>query len=500
MGLKLEENRMDHHGDELPEDVSALLRKDTGEMVGYKVRWREEDENGIRRRPSKSFSARKLGSLDQALAAACQYLEGARAAVRVDGSVARPDPAAAMTPNDLLQEWILKHGPEVSYDYAQRVIKLWAREIEHRPIARMRLERISADPGVFARFQDELVAEGMKASKRYEVLKDFRAVMRWGRRRHPGALTVEVTGLIELPSLQRSRLAYAADAIGLERTIEAVLNRPARDDLLPLRDAALVAAMGFTIATRPSEWRLSAAWEDLYLPPSGDGLGTVELQRAAKADTEGRAGLKTGAHVALVLPNAYDRIELYREALEERFGPQPGGGLIFQVIGPEGPVWAPGEGAGPPVPMAWTKNNYNQWVKRVFSPAREIAAQAPDAPPGLGAMAFYDCRHTAISLALHSTLVISPHGMNLHPLAGWAGHDIQTLQRYYSHLIARYMGQPPIEIVDECRRARASVKSKPFKPKRRVGPQREEQRRRRSRAAKPKGRRKASRRLEAVTA
>jgi hypothetical protein len=481
MALKLKESGTDHYGNELPEDVCALLRQDTGEIVGYKVRWREEDENGIRRRPSKSFSARKLGSLDQALTAACHYLEGARAAVRVDGAVTRPDPAGTKTPNDLLQEWILKHGPEVSRDYAQGVIKLWARDIEHRPMARMRLERISADPGVFARFQDELVAEGIKASKRYEILKNFRAVMRWGRRRHPGALTVEVAGLIELPSLNRSRLAYAADAIGLERIIEAILTRPARDDLLPLRDAAFVAAMGFTIATRPSEWRLSAAWEDLYVP-ANEGLGTVELQRAHDGDSNA-GGLKTGAHVALVLPNAYRRIVVYREVLEDRYGPQPQNGLIFQVIGPEGPVWAPTENGGAPVPVAWTKNNYNQWVKRVFNAARDVAAQAPDAPAGLAQMVFYDCRHTAISLALHSTLVVGPHGMNLHPLAGWSGHDIVTLQRYYSHLIARYMGQPPIEVVQECREARAAVEAAPFRPAERVSPQREEQRRRRAKGA-----------------
>jgi hypothetical protein len=65
------------------------------------------------------------------------------------------------------------------------------------------------------------------------------------------------------------------------------------------------------------------------------------------------------------------------------------------------------------------------------------------------------------------------------------------LQRYYSHLIARYMGQPPIEIVEEGRQARVVIETKPFKPKRQVSPQREEQRRRRARAAKP-GRRQGS--------
>ena len=76
-------------------------------------------------------------------------------------------------------------------------------------------------------------------------------------------------------------------------------------------------------------------------------------------------------------------------------------------------------------------------------------------------MRFYDCRHTAISMALHSTLVIGPHGMNLHSLAGWAGHDVQTLQRYYAHVIARYHGAEPIDLESECAEARARVAAEP---------------------------------------
>jgi hypothetical protein len=120
------------------------------------VRWREEDENGIRSRPSKSFSVRKLGSLDQALAAALGGLEQARIAVRVDGAVLRQGPDATLTPNDLLGEWVDKHGPEIIREYAEMLVRCWSQETENRPIARMRLVRISADQGVFARFQDEL--------------------------------------------------------------------------------------------------------------------------------------------------------------------------------------------------------------------------------------------------------------------------------------------------------------------------------------------------------
>lgn len=489
MPVKYTESGVDHYGNALPDDICAYVPEDSDEIAGYRVRWRQEDENGIGSRPSKSFSARKFGSLDKALASACEFLEEARISVKVDGAVFRPGADSALTPNDLLPEWAEKHGPEVSEEYAEKLIKCWSRNIEHRPVARTRLVRISADPGILTRFQDELVAEHIKTSKRYEILKDFRAVMRWGRFRHPGALTVELNGLIKLPSLKRSRLAYAADAVGLERIIEAVLDRPARDDLLPLRDAALVAAMGFTVATRPSEWRMSATWEDLHPPSTPDGgFGSIELQRALDSDPDLDEGLKTGAHAALMLPNAYERVATYREALEDRFGVQPSNGLVFQVIGAEGPVWVESD-KGVMVPAAWTKNNYNQWVRRVFKPARDVAVLAPDSPAGLGRMTFYDCRHTAISLVLHSTLVIGPHGMNLHPLAGWSGHDVATLQKYYSHLIARYLGKPAIDLLEECARARKAVGASPFKVEESPGPQREEQRRRRQRTTSARSQR-----------
>lgn len=490
MASEAKDKGLDHHGNPLPADVYASTRKD-GSIAGYRVRWREEDEDGIKRQPSKSFSARSCGgSLDQALTEAVAFLDGAQEAVRIDGAVSRPDADNAITVEDGFGEWVVHKASTLSNDYADKAVRLWDKEIATRPISRVRLDRLSRDESIIVRFQDKLIAEGMSASKRREVLKLLRAVLRWLRPRHPKALTIELSGLIELPKQGKKRLAYAADAVGVERIIEAVLKRPARDDLLPIRDAAFVAAQGFAIASRPSEWLHSATWENLYET-------TVELQRASNRDPEDVTGLKTGAHVALLLANARDRIAIYRERLEDRFGPQPEDGLIFQVLGDEGPVWVQPESGGEPVPLAWTKNNYNQWVKRVWIPARQVAAQAPDAPAGLGKMTFYDLRHTAISMALHSTLVMGPHGMNLHPLAGWSGHDIQTLQRYYAHLIARYHGQAPIDIEDECRAAREAVAADPFNaPDQRVSPQRYEQRRRRARrrAGQPPARPAASNR------
>jgi hypothetical protein len=263
-----------------------------------------------------------------------------------------------------------------------------------------------------------------------------------------------VAGLIELPRYGRSRLAYAADAVGLERIIEAALSRPGRDRLLALRDAALIAAMGFTVATRPSEWRLAATWGDLRET-------TVEMQRPRRSETRSAGGLKTGAHVALLLPNARDRLLSYRRALEVLYGAQPADALVFQLLGPDGPEWTRQRGRSRRVPIAWTRKAYDRWVLRIWAPARTAAARSPDAPPGLATMKFYDCRHTAISMTLHSTLVMGPLGMNLHPLAAMAGHNIQTLENHYRHIIVRYLGKPPIDLVEECAQARAQVERAP---------------------------------------
>jgi hypothetical protein len=476
MPLKLTERRTDHRERPLPKGVYALARED-GTIASYKVRWREEGDDGVPRNAGKSFSCRRLGSLDRALAAAKTYREGAIQVVKEGEAVLRPDRAASMTVDELFQEWCVKRGPGLSKRYAEDAVKRWDREIAPRSIGRVRLDRLSRDLSILARLQDELEAEGMTPANRVQVLKLLRAVLRWGRRRHPNALTVELSGLFELPSQGPKRLAYAADAHGLERIIEAVLKRPARNPLLPLRDAALVAAMGFTVAARPSEWFYSVTWADVH-------ERSVELQRPESSLDEPAPGLglKTGARAALLLPNARDRLLAYREALEARYGAQPDRGLVFQALAEQGPLWWLGEGNGEPSPVPWSQTEYKRWSARVWRPAREVAAQAEGAPAGLGSMRFYDCRHTAISMALHSTLVMGRHGMNLHNLAGWTGHDVQTLQRYYAHSIARYEGSEPIDLERECELARAKVEADPFKPSEPpASPQREAQRRWRAR-------------------
>lgn len=38
----------------------------------------------------------------------------------------------------------------------------------------------------------------------------------------------------------------------------------------------------------------------------------------------------------------------------------------------------------------------------------------------------------------------------LHPLAAMAGHNIQTQESYYRHIIVRYIDKPSIDLRREC--------------------------------------------------
>jgi hypothetical protein len=282
-------------------------------------------------------------------------------------------------------------------------LQTWDRHIEPR-LGRVRLGALATDPGIIVRFHGELQDAGLAISARRASLKLLRAVLRWRRRRYPRTLTTEFSGLFQVPSHKRRRLIRASDPLAAERIIEAVLNRPRRRPLLPVRDAALVAAMGFTVAARPSEWLRSVTWSDVR-------EHTVELQAVRnelREEANVEVGLKTGARAALLLPNAYDRLIAYREALGARFGEQPDNALVFQVLWNEGPIWYE-DG----FPVEWSDDQYHRWLARVWRPARKVAAEAPDTEDWIAGLTFYELRHTAISAALHSTLVMSKDGMNL---------------------------------------------------------------------------------------
>jgi hypothetical protein len=270
MAAKLTESRLDHHGDPLPEGVYALVNPQ-GEVVSYKSRWRERDDSGVLRQRSRSFSRREHGTLEKARAAALAQRQGALEIVKAGDTVLRADSAARLTLGQLFKEWITGHAaPNTGERYARDSVRTWDRHVEPR-LGRVRLAAIAADPGIVVRFHEQLQQAGLPISARRASLVLLRAVLRWGRRRYPRVLTADLAGLFQVPSAKRRRLIRAAEPLAVERIIEAVAKRRNRDPLGPIRDAALVAAMGFTIAARPSEWLMSATWVDV-------GERTVELQ------------------------------------------------------------------------------------------------------------------------------------------------------------------------------------------------------------------------------
>jgi hypothetical protein len=370
MATKLTEGRLDHRGDPLPEGVYALVNPE-GQVVSYKSGWREHDDHGALRQRSKSFSRAQHGTLETARAAAIAHRQGALEIVQAGDTVRRADKAARLTLGDLFKEWIANHAaPATGERYARDSVRTWDQHMEPR-LGRVRLSAIADDPGIVVRLHEELQRAGLAISARRKSLVLLRAVLRWGRRRHPRILTADVTALFEIASSKRRRLCRATDPLAVERLIEAVLSRRNRDPLGPVRDTALV--------------RRSYAF--------------------------GSSGLKTGARVALIA---------YRKALEARFGEQPANALVFQALSSHGALWYE-DG----FPVEWSDDDYKRWTARVWRPARTVAARAPDADNWIADLTFYELRHSAISAALHSTLVMTKDGMNLHTLAAYAGHDVQ---------------------------------------------------------------------------
>ena len=109
MASSLSESRVDHRGEPLPDGVYALVESN-GDVVSYKARWRERDDNGVQRQRSKSFSRRDAGSLDRARGAAIAHREGALEVVRSGDTVLRADRAAGIVLGDLFKEWITRHA------------------------------------------------------------------------------------------------------------------------------------------------------------------------------------------------------------------------------------------------------------------------------------------------------------------------------------------------------------------------------------------------------
>jgi hypothetical protein len=210
MATKQTESGTDHHGRPLPAGVYAVVDP-RGVIVGYKARWREQDENGVERQRSKSCSVRGFGSLDKAREAAIGNRERAVEIVRAGDAVLRADTAARLTLGELFKEWIANHAAHNTGErYARDSIQTWDRHVEPR-LGRVRLGAVAADPGIVVRFHEELQDAGLAISARRGSLKLLRAVLRWGRRRYPRTLTTDFSGLFRVPSHKRRRLIRASD-------------------------------------------------------------------------------------------------------------------------------------------------------------------------------------------------------------------------------------------------------------------------------------------------
>jgi hypothetical protein len=110
------------------------------------------------------------------------------------------------------------------------------------------------------------------------------------------------------------------------------------------------------------------------------------VQNALGEDSEVEVGLKTGARAALLLPNAYDRLMAYRQALEARFGEQPDNALVFQVLSKQGPLWYD-DG----FPVEWSADHYYRWTARVWRPARKVQRKRPTPRAGSPASPSTSC-------------------------------------------------------------------------------------------------------------
>ena len=132
MATRLSESRVDHDGDPLPEGVYALVDPH-GDVVSYKARWREHDENGVSRQRSKSFSPRAPARSTRRARRRSAQRDGAVEIVRAGDTVLRTDKAARLTFGELFKEWIAHHAaPNTGERYARDSVRTWDRHIEPR--------------------------------------------------------------------------------------------------------------------------------------------------------------------------------------------------------------------------------------------------------------------------------------------------------------------------------------------------------------------------------
>jgi integrase len=98
----------------------------------------------------------------------------------------------------------------------------------------------------------------------------------------------------------------------------------------------------------------------------------------------------------------------------------------------------------------WRLHDYNNWRRRVWKKAREMAGVDP-LPP-------YDLRHAFASLQIRA-------GMSIPELAEQMGHSPQMTVLTYTHVIRELKGEPRIPAEKQMKRARRKARGPQVDPK-----------------------------------
>lgn len=434
-----------------------------GSVFSWTVRWREptgdRDPMGRRRYTNRSRSRKHA----EEAVALWQMVRELRENDQVPSVASTAAAISRRTLDELAVEWSAEAEDRVTAKHLREMVRLWDKHV-HPYIGHRTLAEVAADNAIFTRYQRDMAKgdrrQGLPSltdpSAQRKVLYLLRGVMARARREYPQALPVDPTaGMFRMPSARPERRSRPLPTIAVERVREAMLSRRSRSELYPLRDATLVAALSGIVAVRPSEL-LAVTWDDV-------GETTVQLRRSAAGGSI-RSGTKTFARAARLLAPVAEDFRAWRAAVEARYGPQPGHGLIFQWIGADGPVWNHDD-----TPAPWPEHEWSRWGQRVWRPATRVAARLDYSLLWLTGAVPYDLRHTAVSLAVRSDAGVLLRGsadgtrIDSGTIAHWAGHTQQELSRTYQHVFSEYATLGVLDPAALIVEARQLIAAEPFR-------------------------------------
>jgi integrase len=353
----------------------------SGDLV-WRVRWREAGRN----------RSKVLGRRADAIAFDAEIRRRKRT-----GELGLME-ASRQTLDAFAAEWLEVYArPNLAASTLATYAIVWDKHISPR-LGGYELRELSLD--VCQRFAAELAAAGVGPGARRKALVLLGGVLQraveWGR------LAANPVRVVHKPPGRRARAVRPF----APATVEAM-----RGHLLlrgRLREATLVSVLAYTGA-RPGE-ALALRWADV-------GTRTLLVERAV---SDGMMKVtKTGQtrSVRLLGPVRADLTE-WRRASEARSD----SALIFPAAD------------GRP----WRRTAWQNWRRRVFTPAAEATGITGARP--------YDLRHSAASLWLHE-------GRTIVEVAAWMGHSGQMALSTYLHVMSD-LGDDRVSAEEAIRQAR----------------------------------------------